>query len=538
MPEPSVVDHAHTPPKITVPRDYNAAHDLIERNLRAGRAEKIAFIDDAGSYTYADVERRSSAFANVLASLGVEQEQRALLCLHDTVDFPTAFLGAIKAGVMPVAVNTLLTQGDYEYMVRDSRARVVVASAPLAPMFRPLLGKVPTLRRILVSGDDASEDSLASHMAAAPTTCAIAATTCDDPCFWLYSSGSTGAPEGTVHVHSSLIQTAELYARPIIGIRDSDVVFSAAKLFFAYGLGNGLTFPMAVGATAVLMAERPTPEAVFARLRKHRPTVFYGVPTLFAAMLAHPGLPVAGRGGDALLHVGGRGAAGRDRQALVAPFRHGHSRRHRLHRDAAHLPFQPQRRRPVRHDRKARSRLRGAPGRRGRKSRAARRDGRAADPRTDQRLALLEQSREDLQYVHGTLDAQRRQVFAGRAGLLRLRRAQRRHAEGERHLRLADRGRVVADHPRGGSRGCGHRQGGRRQAGEADRLRRPEVRLPALAGDGGGASQHVKSLLAPYKYPRWFEFVDDLPKTATGKIQRFKLRERVRADRGGASPMT
>jgi benzoate-CoA ligase len=219
-------------------------------------------------------------------------EDRILLCLHDSIDFPTVFLGAIKAGVVPVAVNTLLTQGDYEYMVRDSRARVAVVSAAMLPLFAPLLGAVAGLERILVSGGNpAGQDSLARLLAHAPASFTVAPTTCDDACFWLYSSGSTGAPKGTVHVHSSLVQTAELYARPVLGIEEADVVFSAAKLFFAYGLGNGLTFPMSVGATAVLMAERPTPAAVFARLRRHRPTIFYAVPTLYASMLASPELP-------------------------------------------------------------------------------------------------------------------------------------------------------------------------------------------------------------------------------------------------------
>ena len=289
MPSLSSADHSVSPPHITIPRDYNAAYDLIGRNLDAGRADKTAYVDDEGSCTYRDVDRRSSAFANLLREIGVEMEQRILLCLHDSIDFPIAFLGAIKAGIVPVAVNTLLTQADYEYMLSDSRARVAIVSAPLVPLFEPLLGKLPFLRKVLVSGS--ASDSVAAMLTKMPTTFEVAPTTSDDPCFWLYSSGSTGAPKGTVHVHSSLIQTAELYARPVLGINADDVVFSAAKLFFAYGLGNGLTFPMSVGATTILMAERPTPAAVWARLRTHKPTIFCGVPTLYASMLATPDLP-------------------------------------------------------------------------------------------------------------------------------------------------------------------------------------------------------------------------------------------------------
>ena len=295
----STADQRVSPPRIDIPRDYNAAHDLIERNLQAGRASKVAYIDDRGSTTYAELAERVNRCSNALIGLGLEPEQRVLLCVLDTIDFPTAFLGSIKAGIVPIAANTLLTTADYEYMLRDSRAHALIVSAPLLPAFAPLLGRMPHLRHVIVCGV-ADEKAAAGHhsfsnlVAEASVEFRPVATTSDDACFWLYSSGSTGAPKGTVHAHSSLITTAELYARPILGIREDDVVFSAAKLFFAYGLGNGLTFPLSVGATTVLMAERPTPAAVFARLAKHQPTIFYGVPTLFAALLASPDPPKRG----------------------------------------------------------------------------------------------------------------------------------------------------------------------------------------------------------------------------------------------------
>jgi benzoate-CoA ligase len=298
MPSLSTANHRASPPQVDVPRDYNAAHDLIERNLAAGRAGKLAYIDDAGTYTYGELAERVNRCASAFTALGLQPEQRVLLCHLDTIDFPAAFLGAIKAGIVPIAANTLLTTQDYDYMLRDSRARALVVSAPLLPAFAALLDKHPHLAHVIVSG--AAEPPAPGHhslqklMTAAATTFAAAETTCDDACFWLYSSGSTGAPKGTVHQHSSLIETAELYAKPVLGIREDDVVFSAAKLFFAYGLGNGLTFPLSVGATTVLMAERPTPAAVFARLTRHQPTIFYGVPTLFAALLASPELPKRG----------------------------------------------------------------------------------------------------------------------------------------------------------------------------------------------------------------------------------------------------
>jgi len=295
MPGLSSADHRVSPPLIEIPREYNAAHDLIERNLRAGRGAKVAYIDDHGRYTYGQLAELVNRCANALMNLGLQGEQRVLLCLQDTIDFPAAFLGAIKAGIVPVAVNTLLKTADYQYMLRDSRACALIVSAPLLPLFAPSIKEMPHLKHVIVSqGDGGGFHSFETLLARTSPSFEPAATSCDDPCFWLYSSGSTGAPKGTIHAHGSLIQTAELYARPILGIREDDVVFSAAKLFFAYGLGNALTFPLSVGATTVLMAERPTPETVFARLLRHRPTIFYGVPTLYAALLCASALPARG----------------------------------------------------------------------------------------------------------------------------------------------------------------------------------------------------------------------------------------------------
>ena len=247
MPTLSTADHATSPPVVEIPRQYNAADDLIGRNLVAGRGDKTAYIDDAGSYTYSELARRANRCASALrGTLGMRQEDRLLMCVHDTIEFPTVFLGAIKAGVVPIAVNTLLTARDFEYMLTDSRARVAVVSAALLPLFEPLLGKIETLERIVVAGTaNAGADSLAALLESGQDEFEAAATLADDICFWSYSSGSTGSPKGTMHVHSSLIQTAELYARPFLGINENDVVFSAAKLFFAYGLGNALTFPQA-----------------------------------------------------------------------------------------------------------------------------------------------------------------------------------------------------------------------------------------------------------------------------------------------------
>jgi len=282
-----------------IPRQYNFAADILAQNLVAGRAEKPAFIDPRGAWTYGKLADRVDRFGDVLRKLDIRREERILLCMLDTIDWPTAFLGAIKAGVVPVPVNTLLTSDDYRYMLTDSRARLLVVSEALYPKFAPILSACPDLEHVIVSGEDAhGHDRFEDLLDAANGLAVTAPTTRDDIAFWLYTSGSTGKPKGAVHAHADLPLTNTLYAAPFLQISENDLCFSVAKLFFAYGLGNALTFPMSAGATTVLMPDRPTPESVAAVLRAHPVTVFYGVPTFYAAYLASP---VALRGDEAKL---------------------------------------------------------------------------------------------------------------------------------------------------------------------------------------------------------------------------------------------
>ena len=275
-----------------IPRDYNFAADILKRNLDAGRGGKIAFIDGNGQYSYADLAGRVERFAHVLRSLGVRREERVLMCLLDTIDWPTAFLGAIKAGVVAVPVNTLMTEDDYQFMLADSRARVLVVSEELLPKFSSALAAAADVAHVIVSGEKAHGHSrFADLLAAANADPVTAPTTRDDMCFWLYTSGSTGKPKGAVHSHADLKLTDDLYAAPILGIAENDICYSVAKLFFAYGLGNALTFPMSAGATTVLLPARPTPDLVADLLKKHRVTIFYAVPTFYAAFLASPAAP-------------------------------------------------------------------------------------------------------------------------------------------------------------------------------------------------------------------------------------------------------
>jgi benzoate-CoA ligase len=528
MPSLSKADHRLTPPLVEIPRDYNAAHDLVERNLAAGRGGKTAYIDDNGSYTYANLAERVNRCASALVGLGLEPEQRVLLCLLDGIDFPAAFLGAIKAGIVPVAGNTLLTTKDYDYMLRDSRARALIVSAPLLPTVAPLLGTLPHLRHVIVSGGEAGKHhSLAKLMAAARADFDAADTTCDDACFWLYSSGSTGAPKGTVHVQSSLIQTAELYAKPILGIREEDVVFSAAKLFFAYGLGNGLTFPLSVGATTVLMAERPTPQAVFARLRKHGPTIFYGVPTLFAALLASPELPARGElemrrctsAGEALpAEIGKRWT-----DHFGVEILDGLGSTEMLHIFLSNRPGE------VRYGTSGKP----VPGY---ELRILGDDGLPSPPGEVGELQISgptaamgywnnrEKSRATFQgpWTRSgdkySIGADGNYVYSGRSDdMLKV---------GGIYVSPIEVESALITHPAVLEAAVIGRE-------DDERLVKPVAYVVLKAGRQGSDAlaeelrAHVKARLAPYKYPRWIEFIDELPKTATGKIQRFKLRARA-----------
>ena len=505
---------------------YNAAADLIERNLAAGRGAKPAFIDDRGQYSYAEIAGRVSRFANVLRRLGVHPEQRILVCLHDSIDFPTAFLGAISAGVVPVAVNTQLSCDEFAFMLADSRARAVLVSAPVLPTMAAAVALLPEPRpAVIVSGGMPEEGGLDDLLAAAPVTSETAPTHPDEPCFWLYSSGSTGRPKGTVHVHSSLVQTAELYAIPVLGIAESDVTFSAAKLFFAYGLGNGLTFPMAVGATSVLMAERPTPAAVGRVLRQHRPTIFYGVPTLYNAMLANPDLPrpeelalrrcvsageplppeigrrwsarigvdiLDGIGSTELLHIFLSNRPGDVRYGTTGRPFPGYT-----------LEIVDEAGRPARRGEIGDLLVSGPTSAAGYWNNRERSRSTFSGAWTRTGDKYFED--EDGYYV-----------YCGRSDdMMKVSGMYVSPAEVEAALIAHDgvlEAAVVG-------------------AADADGLIKPKafvVAKPGTPADDEFAralERHAKTMLAPFKCPRWIAFLDELPKTATGKIQRFKLRE-------------
>ncbi|MGL6112531.1 MAG: benzoate-CoA ligase family protein [Rubrivivax sp.] len=495
------------------------------------RPGKTAFADDLGTLSYGALEDRVRRMAAGLRALGIRREERVLLLMLDGTDWPVCFLGALYAGIVPVPVNTLLTADDYAYMLENSRSQAALVSGALLPQLAAAMTRSEhELHKLIVShpaaplrpGEVELEAFVQDHAPAARP----AATGADDPGFWLYSSGSTGRPKGTVHSHANPYWTAELYGKGVLQLRESDVCFSAAKLFFAYGLGNALSFPMSVGATTLLMAERPSPQATFKRwlgdVAGLKPTVFFGAPTGFAGMLADAQLP--SRGAVALRLVSSAGEAlpaelgERFKRHFGVDIIDGIGSTEMLH---IYLSNRPERVRygstgwPVAGYAVA---LRGEDG--------------ASVPDGEQGELFIHGPSAALMYWGNR--AKTRATFEG--GWTR---------SGDKYLRNAD----------GSYTYCGRSDDMLKVGGiyvspfevEATLVQHPAVLEAAVIGkaDGDGLVKSkafvvlkagasadeaelkafVKERLAPYKYPRFIEFVAELPKTATGKIQRFKLRE-------------
>ena len=508
---------------------FNFAAHLLQANT--GRAAKPAFVDDRGSLSYGQLDDGVRRAAAGLRALGLRREERVLLLMLDGQHWPVGFLGALYAGLVPVAVNTMLTADDYAYMLEHSRAQAVLVSGALLPALTAALIKSDhEVQKVIVSRAVAplhpAEVEFEAFLAAQTPMAKPAGTGPDDPGFWLYSSGSTGRPKGTVHSHANPYWTAELYGKAILGLTERDVCFSAAKLFFAYGLGNALTFPMSVGATTLLMGERPTPDATFRRwtggVAGIKPTVFFGAPTGFAGMLASPNLPKKNEVALRLVSSAGEALPAEIGERFKAHFGvdivDGIGSTEMLHIFISNRPD------------RVRYGSTGWPV-----------PGYRIELRGDEGQPVPDGEPGDL-YIHGPSAAmmywgnrqKTRDTFQG--GWTK---------SGDKYIRNAD-----------GSYTYGGRSDDMLKVSgiyvspfevEATLVQHPAVLEAAVIGvpDAEGLTKtkafvvlkagaeatdaelkaFVKDKLAPYKYPRQIAFVADLPKTATGKIQRFKLRE-------------
>ena len=271
---------------LELPERMNATTVFVDENIAAGRGDKTAIICGDETVTYQQLQDNVNRMGNALLGLGVRMEQRVAILMPDNPECVYAFFGTIKIGAIAIPLNTILMSKDYEYLLNDSRAHVLVVHSSLLGHIMEIRGKLQYLEHIVVAGDDHDAPvDMASLLAVASPRLDAADTSKDDTAFWLYSSGTTGFPKGAIHLHHDMIVEADLYARDTIGLVESDVSFSLAKLFFAYGLGNGLYFPLRVGGTTVLLPGRPMPDTVFEIIDKYQPTVFYSVPTSYAALL-------------------------------------------------------------------------------------------------------------------------------------------------------------------------------------------------------------------------------------------------------------
>jgi len=277
-----------------VPDRFNVAAHFVDRNIAEGRGARVAIEFGDERITYDEVLRSVNRCGNALRQqLGVRAEERVLILLHDGPAFVYAFFGAIKIGAVPVPLNTLWKAADYEHVIRDSGAAVLIVGSALFAQIEatPRESRRALREIVVVNNDTATRDDryvdFATLVAQASSELAAEIVSRDAPAFWLYSSGSTGKPKGCVHLHHDMVVCAELFGRGILGITIDDRTFSVAKLFFAYGLGNGLYFPFSVGATTILWPGPPTPASVYSVIERHRPTLFYSVPTGYGMLLAH-----------------------------------------------------------------------------------------------------------------------------------------------------------------------------------------------------------------------------------------------------------
>ena len=508
---------------VELPEIYNAATTFVDENIAQGRGGRIAIYYQDETITYQEVYEKVNRTGNALKELGVEIEHRVLLALPDSPEFAYSFFGAIKIGAIPIPINPWMAAKDYEYLIKDSRARAIIVHASVLPEIAKIWDNTRYLKHVLVVGR-AKEKALSYHELTAQASDQLEPepTQRDDVGFWGYTSGSTGMPKGAVHLQHDMITISDLFVKPVLGMNEKDLCFSASKLFFSYGLGNSLYFPFRFGASTVLWPEKPDPEKILQVIDKYKPTFFFSVPTLYARFLriekkydlsslriclsSGEPLPPAifnqwkDRFGLELLDVVGSTEATHDFLA-------------------------------------------------NRPGRAKAGSSGEVTPAFDAKI----------------VDDQGREVPLGEIGNLMVKgdanspyywnkHEQTKHVMQGEWLKTGDTYYCDAE---GYYWYCGRSDDMMKVGGlwvspieientlmehpavlesgvigdtDADGLLKPKAYVllkPEFKPSDGLRSElqtHVKTKLAPYKYPRWIEFVDDLPKTVTGKIQRFRLR--------------
>ena len=513
-------------PEVSVPEWFNAATYFVDRNVEEGRGNRVAICYGDQEISYSQVAEQVNRAGNAFRELGVEIENRVMLILFDCPELVYSFWGAMKIGAVPVPVNTLMKPSDYQYLLNDSRAKVAVVSEALLPAIEPVLDTSPYLREVVVVGEAGKHRAFDDLVSGQPATLEAARTNKDDVAFWLYTSGTTGMPRAAVHLHHDMVYCTELYAKPILGITENDRTFSIAKLFFAYGLGNALYFPFAVGATTILFPGRPEPKAVFDVVARHRPTVFYGVPTAYAGML----------------HAAEQGA-GADMSSVRIAVSAGESLPASIYQrwlerfgvqildgigstEILHI-FLSNRENEVR------------PGSSGKvvPGYEAKIVGDAGEPMPQGEIGNLMIKGESICAYYWCKHDQTKRAIQGQW----MRTGDKYHVDEDGYFwydgRSDDMLKVggiwvspmeveaaIVEHPDVLECAVVAQQ-------DDDALVKPKAYVVLKDGENGrndtakGIQDFVKGRIAPYKYPRWVEFVDELPKTATGKIQRFKLRQ-------------